>query len=159
LESNQIKEKIRKYYAECGLEEWERLTRHPYRRLEFDTTIHFLKQHLPEKGLILEAGGGPGRYTIELAKMGYEVVLFDLTPELLEIAQEKIAKAKVGCKVREIRQGSIDDLTVFDDNTFDAITCFGGALSHLVIEKNRELGYISTSFHARIVRVCTFTYV
>ena len=39
-------------------------------------------------------GGGPGRYTIELAKLGYDVVLLDLTPKLLEIAKRKIKKRK-----------------------------------------------------------------
>jgi 2-polyprenyl-3-methyl-5-hydroxy-6-metoxy-1,4-benzoquinol methylase len=42
--------------------------------------MHFLEKHLPKKGLILDAGGGPGRYTIELARSGYDVVLLDLVP-------------------------------------------------------------------------------
>jgi hypothetical protein len=37
--------------------------------------MHFLEKYLPKKGLVLDAGGGPGRYTIELAKKGYDVVL------------------------------------------------------------------------------------
>ena len=50
-----------------------RLIKDPYHQLELDTTLHFLKKHLPKKGLILDAGGGPGRYTIELAKQGYSL--------------------------------------------------------------------------------------
>ena len=114
--ADQVKEAVKKYYTEYGLREWERLTRHPYRRLEFDTTVYFLKQYLPPKGLVLDAGGGPGRYTIELAKMGYEVILLDLTPKLLDIAREQITKAEVGNKVKEILQGTIDDFSIFDDN-------------------------------------------
>lgn len=136
--ADQVKEAVKKYYAECGFGEWERLTRHPYRRLEYDTIMYFLKQYLPQKGPVLDAGGGPRRYTIELAKMGYEVTLLDLTPKLLDIAREQIAKAEVGNKVREILQGSIDDCSMFDDNTFDAIICLGGALSHLVVEDQRK---------------------
>ncbi len=140
--ADQVKEAVRKYYAKCGLGEWERLASHPYRRLEFDTTMCFLKQYLPPKGLILDAGGGPGRYTIELAKMGYAVILLDLTPELLDIAREQITNAEVGNKVRRVLQGSIDDLSIFDDNTFDAVVCLGGALSHLVIAEQRKKAVI-----------------
>ena len=35
-------------------------------------TMYFPEKHLPEKGLLLDAGGGPGRYTIELAKKGLQ---------------------------------------------------------------------------------------
>jgi len=42
--------------------------------------------------LILDAGGGPGRYTIDLAKLGYDVILLDLTPRLLRIAKRKIRR-------------------------------------------------------------------
>jgi SAM-dependent methyltransferase len=38
-------------------------------------TTHFLEICLPKEGLVLDAGGGPGRYTIDLAKRGYDVVL------------------------------------------------------------------------------------
>jgi len=61
---------VRKHYSEHGVREWSRTVKDPYHRLEFDTTTHFLRKYLPGKGLILDAGGGPGRYTIELAKLG-----------------------------------------------------------------------------------------
>lgn len=132
------KKLVEKYYGEYGIKEWRRLAKDPYHRLEFDTTIHFLKKYLPKKGLILDAGGGPGRYTIELAKAGYDVVLLDLTPKLLEIAKRKIKKEKVQNKVKQILQGSIDNLSMFEDNTFDAVICLGGVLSHIVNKKQRE---------------------
>jgi 2-polyprenyl-3-methyl-5-hydroxy-6-metoxy-1,4-benzoquinol methylase len=86
---------VKKYYSEFGVKEWRRLIKGPYYRLEFETTLHFLKKYLPQNGLVLDAGGGPGRYTIELAKLGYDVALLDLTTELLEIARRQIKKAKV----------------------------------------------------------------
>lgn len=132
------KKLVKKYYQEYGIREWKRLTQDPYHKLEFNTTLHFLKKYLPKKGLILDAGGGPGRYTIELAKLGYNVVLVDLTPKLLEIAKREIKKARVQNKVKEIREGSIDNLSMFEDNTFDAVICLGGTLSHLVNKAQRE---------------------
>jgi 2-polyprenyl-3-methyl-5-hydroxy-6-metoxy-1,4-benzoquinol methylase len=131
------RQQVRSYYSEMREEEWRRLARDPYHRLEFDTTMHFFKEYSPRKGLVLDAGGGPGRYTLELAKLGYEVVLLDLTPELLGIAINRIKKAKVAEKVKQVLQGSIDDLSMFDENTFDAVICLG-ALSHVVDKEDRE---------------------
>ena len=128
---------VRKYYSEYGINEWKRLARDPYHQLEFNTTMHFLKMHLPEKGLILDAGCGPGRYSIALAKQGYNIVSLDLTSELLEIAKKQIKKEKVQNKIKQIIHGSIDDLSMFEDNKFDAVICLGGALSHVVHEKQR----------------------
>jgi len=138
LKADRIKELVRKHYSEYGIKEWERLTRHPYHRLEFDTTMHFLKKYFPKKGLVLDAGGGPGRYSIELSKMGYDVILLDLAPKLLEIAKEQIREAGVEYKVKLVIEGSIDDLSMFKDNTFDAVICLGGALNHLVYRKQRQ---------------------
>jgi ubiquinone/menaquinone biosynthesis C-methylase UbiE len=99
--------------------------------------MHFFKEYSPGKGLVLDAGGGPGRYTLELARLGYDVVLLDLTPELLEIARNRIKKAGVVDRVKQVVQGSIDDLSMFKDNTFDAVMCLG-ALSHVLEQENRE---------------------
>lgn len=121
-----------------GISEWKRLVRNPYHRLELDTTIHFLRKYLPKTGLILDAGGGSGRYTIELAKDGYNVVLLDFSPEMLRIAKRKIKKEKVQDKVKQIIEGSIENLSVFENNAFDSVICLGGPLSHLLHKKRRE---------------------
>jgi len=131
------RQQVSSYYAEMRENEWTRLIRDPYHRLEFDTTMHFFKKYSPRKGLVLDAGGGPGRYTLELAKLGYSVVLLDLTPELLEMARKQIKKARVADRVKQVTEGSIDDLSMFDDDTFDAVICLG-ALSHLVNRQERE---------------------
>jgi len=98
-------ELVKKYYSELGIKEWRRLVRDPYHRLEFDTTMYFLKKYLPRKGLILDAGCGPGRYAIELAKLGYDIVLLDLTPKMLELARRYIRRAKVQDRIKTDYRG------------------------------------------------------
>jgi ubiquinone/menaquinone biosynthesis C-methylase UbiE len=127
----------KKIYAEQVFKEWKRLIKDPFHKLELDTTIRFLKKYLPKKGLILDAGGGPGRYTIELAKKGYEVVLLDFAPGNLELAKEKIKKEKVEKKVKEIVEGTITNLSRYKTGSFDAVLCLGGPLSHVHPEKER----------------------
>jgi SAM-dependent methyltransferase len=130
---------VRKYYSEQSVREWKRLAIDPYHRLEFDTTMHFVKKYLPKKkGLVLDAGGGPGRYTIELCKLGHEVVLLDLSPEMLAIAKRQIRRFAVQHEVRQVLQGTIEDLSMFENETFDCIVCLGGPLSHIVDQARRE---------------------
>ena len=129
---------VKEYYTGQVLKEWRRLVRDAYHRLELDTTLHFLEKYLPEKGLILDAGGGPGRYTVELAKRGYEVVLLDMTPANLAFAKRRIRRAKVKNKVRNVVEGSIVDLSRIADGEFDAVICLGGPLSHIVDDQKRD---------------------
>ena len=129
---------VKRFYSGYVKREWARLQSDPYHRLEFDTTLEFLRRYLPKSGLILDAGSGPGRYTIELAKKGYDVVLLDYTPANLRFARRQIAKEGLGSKVEEIVEGSIVNLSRFADESFDAVLCLGGPLSHLVREGDRS---------------------
>lgn len=133
-----LETKVREFYTGHVRGEWRRLVKDAYHQVEFKTTLHFLEKYLPEKGLILDAGGGPGRYTVELAKRGYEVVLLDLTPANLEFARRQIKKAKLKDKVTQVIEGSIVDLSRFPDNSFDAVICLGGPLSHILDKAKRK---------------------
>jgi SAM-dependent methyltransferase len=129
---------VKNIYSGMVDREWERLTRNALTRLEYATTWRFLDQYLPSTGLILDAGGGPGRYTIDLAVKGYDVVLLDLTPANLVRARLEIGKAGVGTRVKDVTEGSITDLTQYADNTFDGVLCTGGPLSHVCPQLERQ---------------------
>ena len=138
----------KKIYSVSAKDEWNRLTQDPFHQLEFNTTLRFLKKYLPKKGLILDAGGGPGRYTIELARLGYDVILSDLVIENLDLAKKQIKKTKVEARVKDIVEASIVDLSEFKDNCFDAVLCLGGPLSHVYPESERQKAI------SELVRVC-----
>lgn len=129
---------VKEYYTASVRKEWRRLVRDPYHRLEFDTTLHYLEKYLPKTGLILDAGGGPGRYTVELAGRGYDMILLDVTPANLAFAKRRIRKFKLKPQVRNVIEGSIVDLSRIEDNTFDAVICLGGPLSHIVDAEKRD---------------------
>ena len=128
---------VKAYYDRWAEEEWKRLSRNPYRRLEYFVTMHFLEKYLPSSGLVLDAGGGPGRYSIELARKGYDMVLLDLSSSCLELARRKIARAHVEERVKQLVEGSITDLNMFRDEQFDAVLCLG-PLSHLIEKRDRD---------------------
>ena len=129
---------VKVFYTEQVRKEWRRLVRDAYHRLELETTLHYLDQYLPPHGLVLDAGGGPGRYTLELARRGYDVVLLDFTPANLEFARRRIQRAGLRTRVKDVVEGSITDLSRFADGTFDAVLCSGGPLSHVVGAGDRE---------------------
>jgi len=132
-----LSEVVREYYDRSAAKEWERLVQDPYHQLEFIVTLHFLEKYLPKKGLILDAGGGPGRYTIELAKRGYDVALFDLSAACLREAEKRIRMAGFEKRVKNVLQGSVTDMSRFTDENFDAVLCLG-PMSHLVEKKDRD---------------------
>ncbi len=97
-----------------------------------------MKKHFPKKGLILDAGGGPGRYTVTLAGQGYNMVMLDMTPANVEFAKRQIKRAGVQAHVKGVIKGSIVDLSRFADHTFDGVVCLGGPLSHIVDKRKRD---------------------
>jgi SAM-dependent methyltransferase len=133
----QWSERIRRAYDQNPEHEWARLETGAQNRLEYLVTSYALRRDLPVPGhdvRILDAGGGPGRYAIDLARLGYHVTLLDLSPRLLDSARDRIAAAggDVAHNVEAIVEGSFTDLSAFADGSFDAVLCLGGALCHLV---------------------------
>ena len=113
--------------------EWARLDEH---RTEFSLTLRALADHLPPPpARILDCGGGPGRYAIQLARRGYRVTLFDLSAGCLQLAQEKAAEASV--ELAGIEKGSATDLSRFPGDSFDAVLLMG-PLYHLVGSVHRQ---------------------
>lgn len=129
-------ERVRESYAHDPEREWQRLEGGVHARLEYLITRHALARHLPPVTAgcrILDAGGGPGRYTAMLARRGYRLTLLDLSPALLTLARSHIAAMDVAARRRidGVVEGSITDLAAFADARFDAVLRLGGVLSHL----------------------------
>ena len=80
-------------YYELG-EEAARLSKSGAGRLEYERTQEILLRYLPDPpATIADIGGGPGRYALWLAGLGYQVVHRDLVP--LHVEQVRAAAAAV----------------------------------------------------------------
>jgi SAM-dependent methyltransferase len=119
------KDAVRAYYASFGEREWQRLTNPDDGAVEFVLTKELLARYLPPSGRVLDLGGGPGRYTIWLAEHGYQVVLADLSPDLLALARTQIAAAGVSQQVEAIVEADACDLSHWPDASFDAVLSLG----------------------------------
>lgn len=130
-------ESVQEFYALQVRQEWRRLVMDAYHRLEFDTTLHFMEKYIPKNGSVLDAGCGPGRYSVELAQRGYDMTLFDLAQPNLDFARRQFRHKGILRRLSRVEQGSIADLSRFPSATFDAVICTGGPLSHLLDAKER----------------------
>lgn len=142
--------RVKDFYTATVKNEWRRLVRDAYHRLELDTTLHFLEKYLPAQGLVLDAGGGPGRYTVELAQRGYQVTLLDMTPANLEFARRQIRRRKLQANIHDFVEASIVDLSRFPDASFNAVICLGGPLSHILDAGQRA---VAISELLRVARI------
>jgi ubiquinone/menaquinone biosynthesis C-methylase UbiE len=102
--------------------------------VEHHVDWELLKIFLPQKrdAHILDAAGGTGRITLPLAKMGYSVTLCDISPEMLNVAREKLRGAGLLDKV-QISECDVRRLR-FPDESFDFVICWDG-----MIEASKEL--------------------
>lgn len=124
---------VEHYYDLSSAKEWARLERY---RTEYALTSRALKEHLPDPPVaVLDCGGGPGRYAIDLAKQGYTVTLFDLSAINLSFARTQAHAAKVTLAGYE--HGTATDLSRFTDASFDVVVMLG-PLYHLTQLSDRQ---------------------
>ena len=126
---------IREMYNANREKEDDRLLRH---QLEYDMTWRFLEKYLPAPGAnILEIGAATGRYTMELARQGYNVLAIDIASELVTRGKARIDDLGLGSRV-EFRVGDIRTCGDMPESSFDAALVMG-PLYHLVLREDREL--------------------
>lgn len=72
---------------------------------------------------ILDAGGGQGQFSLELARAGHELVVCDISSEMLKVAEAQIKKEGLSSQVRLINC-SIQDLSQhLQETEFDLVIC------------------------------------
>lgn len=130
---------IARYFDAFGIREWERLERRPMDRVNFETHRRMLSRFVRPGDHVLEIGAGPGRFTIELAKLGARVTVSDISPAQLDLNREKVAAAGAEGAVVERAVLDVVDLGRYGDGTFDATVCYGGALSYVIEQADRAL--------------------
>ncbi len=122
------------YYTRDLEHEHTRLDHH---QLEHDLTWRYLERYLPAQGSLLEIGAATGRYTVELARRGYQVTAVDMSPALLERCQASLKEAGLESQVR-LLLADARQLADVPAGAFDALLIMG-PLYHLVLEADQRL--------------------
>ena len=122
---------IRDYYDARVAEEWRRLDES---WLEFSVTRHFIGQYLRPNATVLDIGGGPGRYALDLAAAGHTVDLADLSQANIAFAQEQVQQ--MGVELRQALVMDARDLSMFADASYDLVLNLG-PLYHLTEKEDR----------------------
>ena len=98
-----------------------RLTRSRHGQLEYLTTMNYLHKLVPSGSRILEVGAGTGRYSVALAREGYDVTAVELVANNLDILRQNA----IGLENITSYQGDAENLSLFADNSFDAVLVLG----------------------------------
>ena len=122
---------IEEYYTNYD-EDGRLLSNHG--QVEYRTTMKYIHEVAENIGAkkILEVGAGTGRYSIALAKEGFEVDAVELTDHNLQILNSKLE----GMQNIRTYQGNALDLSLFSDESFD-ITLVLGPMYHLYTKEDK----------------------
>lgn len=121
---------VRRFYDELGEGEWERLVASPRTRVSFEVHRRFLAGFVRPGWRVLEVGAGPGRFTIELARLGATVVVTDLSPVQLKLNEEHVGASSFEAAVERRELLDVRDASRYADGEFDAVLAYGGPLSY-----------------------------
>jgi SAM-dependent methyltransferase len=113
------------FFDEYGEREWTRFEdgRTPGPSIAIHTQM--LEGYVRPGDRVLDAGCGPGRFTLELLRLGAHVTALDISPGQLELLRARVPDI-------EAVVGDITDLSRFPDDSFDVAVCFGGPLSYVL---------------------------
>jgi SAM-dependent methyltransferase len=113
------------FFDEYGEREWTRFEDGRTPGPSLTTHLRLLEGYVRPGDRVLDAGSGPGRFTLELLRLGAHVTALDISPGQLELLRARVPD--VAAVV-----GDVTDLSRFADDSFDVAVCFGGPLSYVL---------------------------
>jgi SAM-dependent methyltransferase len=113
------------YFDELGEGEWMRFERGITPAPSIAIHTQMLEGYVRPGDRVLDAGCGPGRFTLELLRLGAHVTALDISPGQLELLRARVPDI-------EAMVGDITDLSRFPGDAFDVAVCFGGPLSYVL---------------------------
>ena len=118
MESKRI-EFLTRFYG--AFDEDGRLCNSAQGKLEYLVTMDYVHRYLFPGCKVIELGAGTGKYSVALAKEGYDTTAVELVESNLEVLKQNGA----GLEALTALQGDATDLSRFADGTFDVTLVFG----------------------------------
>jgi len=116
------KEEVQAYY-DSKSNSYDEVFDTLYFRIFDVITWRYIEPYLPKNPdvLILDAGGGTGRWAVRIAVKGCKVVLMDSSEKMLEVAARRIEQQHLQDKITA-KKGDIARID-YEDETFDLVLC------------------------------------
>jgi len=121
---------LTRFYSQRCDEESRLLTRHG--QVEYRTTMRFIERYLEPGMRVLEIGAATGRYSLTLARKGFDVTAIELIQHNIDVFRSKL---KPGDKI-DLQQGNALDLSRFANDSFD-VTLLLGPMYHLYTREDQ----------------------
>ncbi|MCW8330170.1 methyltransferase domain-containing protein [Photobacterium sp. SDRW27] len=115
-------------------DEDERLTRQFITQMEFDTTMHVLKEYLVPGAKVVEQGAATGRYSLHFAKMGCKTTAVELVPDQVSILRSKVKEQGLALSIYE---GNACSVPFIESHSQDLCVILG-PLYHLQTQEQRN---------------------
>ena len=115
-------EEVESYYDKKS-EKYEAIFETLYFKVYDAVTWKYLEPHVPAgpNAVVLDAGGGTGRWATRMAEKGCKVVLIDSSERMLKVAEKKVKERGLQHKIT-LKKGDIAE-TGYADETFDMVLC------------------------------------
>jgi 2-polyprenyl-3-methyl-5-hydroxy-6-metoxy-1,4-benzoquinol methylase len=126
--------RVKAHFDAIGEVEWDRLTVHPRDRVSFELHRRLLAECIRPGDRVLEVGSGPGRFTIELGRLGARVTVTDLSEVKLALNEAHVREAGLENCVDARFVLDVRDIGELGDGAFDVVVAFGGPLSYVFDE-------------------------
>lgn len=122
--------RVSAFFDEYGEREWSRFEDGRSSPVSLEIHKHYLRRFVRSGDRVLDVGAGPGRFTIELGRIGAGVVVADVSEAQLRLNREKVEEAGLEHAMLDRVVADVTDLSTFADGEFDAVVCYGGPLSY-----------------------------
>ncbi len=127
------------FFDEYGDREWTRFEDGRTSPISPAVHSHYLRRFVQRGDRVLDAGAGPGRFTLELARLGATITVADVSPRQLELNQRTLVEAGHEDRIAKRVPADILDLGAFDADEFDVTVCYGGPLSYVLDRADQAL--------------------
>lgn len=132
------RERVHRIFWSAHVGKEKRRDRNPAKRVHTDLVWAEIEPFVEPGKVVLDAGGGYGRYSLELARRGCHVVHLDISPRMLEEA-ERMARREQVIGQMTFLLGKVQDLSVFEDQAFDLVLSLDAPVSYAYPEEKRAL--------------------
>ncbi|MBU6500885.1 MAG: class I SAM-dependent methyltransferase [Patescibacteria group bacterium] len=89
----------------------------------------YLRGHVDKKSVILDAGGGTGRWAINMSrKFPSRFIVYDLSEDMLNQAAKNVARVRLQNRIGLVR-GNLTDMKLIKSNSIDFVTSIYNPIS------------------------------